>query len=242
MLAQKIPPYVEFVYDATGRNVKYVCGERYMSADLKHGDSSGSFRVWFRSKDSEAISEDLRTHRRCEGTLFAPAGGEIVSLGAPNPSSSASASPQATPLGQPPLIGSVHIEAARYYRITLVDRETFEGHPVFRLALQAYRDPNNHPLTGMLVDADTFLVRRVDVTVAGHFVVASGGANGDAVFDRIGPYWIIRDEDFTFAGNLLFVHARGTVAMRGSNFSYPAELPSFFPSPSPSPSAPLRNR
>jgi len=202
---------------------------------LKHGDSAGSFHVWFRSVDGEAVSEDSRSHKRCKGTLLFPAGDQVASLGIPTPKPNAPASPQPSPTGQLQVIGSVRIEAAHFYRIRFVDREMFEGHAVYRLALEAYYNPNEHPLTGMLVDANTFLVRQAQGEVAGHWVLASGGAKMEGVFDRVGPYWILRDERFSFAANAVVVHARGSASMHGADFSFPTDLSRFFPSPSPSP-------
>ena len=242
MRAEAVPSYVEFRLQLTTRNLQPICTADGNGVNLKHGDFSGSYHVWFRSKASRAVSEDEQSHKRCNGSLLVPSGDEIVSLGAPTPSPSASTSPSPAPTGAPPLIGTVRIEAARYYRITLVDRESFEGHPVYHLALRAYRDPNEHPLTEMLVDADTFLVRKATGAAALHYVVASGNVSGSGVFDRIGPYWVIRDEAFDLAGYALFMHVHGTAALRGSDYTYPADLSNFFPSPSPSPSAAPRRR
>ncbi len=241
MRAEAVPPYVEFRLQVTARNLQPTCSEN-TGLNLKHGDFTASYHVWFRSKDGHAVSEDEQTHKRCNGTLLIPSGDEIVALGAPSPSPSTSTSPAPMPAGAPPLIGAVRIEAARYYRITLVDRETFENHPVYRLALQAYRDPNDHPLTGMLVDANTFLVREASGGAAVHYVVASGNVSGSGVFDRIGPYYVIRDEAFDLGGYALFVHVHGTAMLHGSDYTYPADLSYFFPSPSPSPSPPAHRR
>ncbi len=239
MRAEPVPAYVEFRLQLTTRNLQPICGDG-TGVNLKHGDFSASYHVWFRSKDGRAVSEDEQTHKRCNGSLLIPSGDEIVALGAPSPSPSASASPSPAPAGAPPLIGAVRIEAAKYYRITLVDREAFEGHAVYRLALQAYRDSNDHPLTAMLVDADTFLVREASGAAAVHYVVASGSVSGSGIFDRIGRYWIIRDETFDLGGYALFMHIHGTGTLHGSDYTYPADLSTFFPSPSPSGARPRR--
>jgi len=230
------PAYVTFHEDVSARNMRLSCTADGTSPTLKHGDAAGAYRVWFRTRDERAVSEDLASQKRCGGALLYPAGAEIAALGVPSAAPSATPSPA---VDGPPLIAAVRVESARYYRITLVDRETFEGHPVYRLALRAYRDPATHPLTGMLVDADTFLVRQAAGEAAAHYVIASGRVAGVVTFDRSGPYWLARDESFELAAQAIFVHAHCTVTVRGSDFAFPADVGDELASPSPSP-APRR--
>jgi hypothetical protein len=233
------PPYVTFREDVSARNMRLSCTTDGTSLTLKHGDAAGSYRVWFRTSDERAVSEDVASQKRCSGALLYPAGAEIAALGAPSAAPSATASPAAD---GPPLIAAVRVESARYYHITLVDRETFEGHPVYRLALRAYRDPATHPLTDMLVDAQTFLVRQAAGEAAAHYVIASGRVAGVVTFDRSGPYWLARDETFDLAAQAIFVHAHCTVSVRATDFAFPDDVGSELASPSPSPSPGPRRR
>ncbi|MBD5654475.1 MAG: hypothetical protein IAI50_04765 [Candidatus Eremiobacteraeota bacterium] len=229
------PPYVTFREDVTARNMRLSCTADGTNLSLKHGDIAGSYRVWYRTRDENAISQEVGSQKRCKGALLYPTGSDLATLGAP------SAAPSATPVPDagdgPPIIAAVRVESARFYKITLVDRESFEGHPVYRLALKAYRDPTTHPLTGMLVDEESFLVRQASGEAAGHYVVASGRVAGVVTFDRSGEYWVARDETFDLAAQALFVHAHCNVIVRASDFQYPADIDNVFPSPSPSPGA-----
>ncbi|GAC1546319.1 MAG: hypothetical protein NVS3B16_16860 [Vulcanimicrobiaceae bacterium] len=245
MKAEPQPAYVVYREDVRARNASIACTSEHTSLTLKHGDAHAAYRVWFRVRDGASVTQDLATLQHCRGVLLVPAGDEIASLGGSHagPVPAATASPDA-PAGDvgagtgPALIGAVRVEAARFYRIASAGRDSFEGHDVYRLVLHAYRDPNAHPLTELLVDSASFLIRRASGEVSGHYVVASGRGAGTIAFDRVGPYWVVRDEDFELAFNALFVHARTTVAVRGSEYMYADALPEVtFPSPRPSPHA-----
>ena len=152
------PAYVTFDESVTARNMRLACTSDGTSLSLKHGDASGSYRVWFRTRDENAVSQDTATQKRCSGALLFPTGADVASLG-PHPSVAPSAAPT-DGSGGPPLIAAVRVESARYYRIELVGRESLKDIRSIGLRCSAYRDPATHPLTGMLVDEDSFLVRR----------------------------------------------------------------------------------
>jgi len=73
MRAEAVPPYVEFRLQVTARNLQPTCNDN-TGLNLKHGDFSASYHVWFRSKDGHAVSEDEQTHKRCNGSLLVPSG------------------------------------------------------------------------------------------------------------------------------------------------------------------------
>ena len=238
MKAEPQPAFVVFDEDVHLRNALLQCAVDNTSISLKHGDEAERYRVWYRVRDGAAISQNAATHAICHGGLLHPAGDDVASLGAtsasPAPGAPAADAAGAGGLGGPALIGSVRVEAARFYHIELVDRETFEGHDVYRLALRAYRDANTHPITELLIDTQTFLVRRASGEVTGHYVIASGRGAGTVVFDRLGPFWVVRDENFELAANALFVHFRTNFDVRGSDYLYADALPGVvFPTPEP---------
>ena len=250
MKAEPQPAFVIFDEDVHLRNALLQCSVDNTSISLKHGDDNGHYRVWYRVRDGAAISQNATTHAICQGGLLHPAGDDIASLGATSASPAPGASPAAAAgdaagaggLGGPALIGSVRVEAARFYHIELVDREMFEGHDVYRLSLRAYRDPNTHPITELLIDTGTFLVRRASGEVSGHYVIASGRGSGTIVFDRVGIYWVVRDENFELAGNALFVHFRTNFDVRGSDYLYADTLPGVtFPTPEPTPGSHVKS-
>jgi hypothetical protein len=229
------PDYVIFREDVAVRNLTMRCGEDGLDLALRHGDQQSQYRVWFRSRDGAAVSVEIPSGQRCEDAdLLTPVGsnggGDDMFGAKPSPTPG-QGSLTASGL---PIIAAVRSESAHHYRITLVDEERFEGHRVYRLALRAYNNRDmDYPLRGLLVDADSWLVRQATGEIAIHFVVASGWAGGTITFDRAGDYWIVRDEHFDLAANALLVHARVALDVHGSEFAFPADLPGVFPSPRP---------
>jgi len=235
MKAEAVPPFVQFREEVAARNLRLACDEHSATLTLKHGDWQNSASVSYRSKDGVAVSVDRATGKRCGFALLYPAGGGLNSLDGATPKPAESQPPDPSQDGGLKLVGAVRAESARFYRISLVGVETIDGHPSNHLHLDAYRDPNEHPLTDLWIDLDSYLVRRARGEVAAHFLVGSGRFEGTLTFDRIGGFWIVHDEDFSAAANAMFVHARTRLTAHGSEFSFPEDLPGVFPSPSPSP-------
>jgi hypothetical protein len=243
MKAEAIPPYVQFREDVTARNLQLSCGDHGATLTLKHGDMQRVSLVSYRSKDGVAVSVDKTTGKRCELALLYPAGTGLNSLdtATPKPAVSPTPGPAAPPDDNGlKLVGAVRVEGARFYKISLAGTEPIDGHPAYHLQLSAYRDPLEHPLTDLWVDPDSFLVRRARGEAAAHFVVGSGRFEGTLTFNRIGGFWVVHDEDFSAAANAFLIHARTHLTAHGSDFSFPADLPGVFPSPSPSPAAKTR--
>ena len=238
------PAYVTFRETIVGRNFTLRCTNDGASISLHHGDITAAYDVAFRTSDSSAVSRPVGvvSPSPCPFALLAPAGSAISSLGLPQPSPSPSASavPQTAPpaVGDtnigPPIIAALHVEGARYYHIDLVGREQLGTSDVYHLKLRAYREPNTHPLTDLYIDPETFLVREARADVATRFVIGSGRFAGILDFARVGTYWLVERERFDIAGNALFVHARMTATIEGSDFATPSELPGIiFPTPRP---------
>lgn len=240
MRARPQPKFVIFHEDLAVRNLSMECTGGTLDFDLHHGDAKKAFRIWFRAKGAKDVAVDLATNQRCDdASLIEPIADENRSEDAFGPRASPSPSPSAAGDSglRLPLVASVRADSARYYRVRLVDTETFEGHPVYRLALKAYRDPEDHPLTGMLVDTDTWFVRQLTAEISLHFVVASGWAGVTLTLGEAGPYWVARDEHIDVAANALFFHARLAFDVHASEMSFPDDLPGVFPSPRPSPAS-----
>ena len=236
MRARPQPKYAIFHEELAVRNLSLKCSGGNLDFDLHHGDAKKAFRIWFRAKGAKDVAVDLATNERCDGaSLIEPIADENRKEDIFGPRASPSPSP--TPESQDglrfPLVASVRADAARYYRVRLVDTETFEGRPVYRLALTAYREPDDHPLTGMLVDADTWLVHQLTAEISIHLVVASGWAGVTLTLGDAGPYWVARDEHIDVAANALLFHARLALDVHASDLSFPDDLPGVFPSPKP---------
>ena len=234
-----VPAFITFRETVAGRNFRLRCTKDGIDLSIHHGDVTGTYDVWYRTSDGRALSRPVGDARgeTCPDTLLTPIGSAISSLGVAQASPSPGAAPpSAAPDSQvgPPIIGAVHVAAARFYHIELVGLEQLGGNEVYHLKLRAYRDPNTHPLTDLYVDSKTFLVREARGEASGHFVIASGRVGGVVDFDRVGPYWLVEHEHFEVAANALFAHARMTIAIDGSQFETPNELPAGdFPAPQP---------
>jgi hypothetical protein len=234
-----VPPYVTFREHIVGRNMTLSCTRDGILVGLRHGDVTATYDVYFRTSDGSAISKAVAnpssTASPCPGALLQPAGGGVSAMGVPDATASSPATDAASAsTGGPPIIASVHVEAARFYHIELVGRERLRDNDVYHLKLTAYRDRDTHPLTDLYVDPKTFLVREARGEVSGHYVVASGRFAGIVDFDRVGNYWLVEHERFDVAANALFVHARMNATVDGSNFTTPSELSGIvFPTPQP---------
>jgi hypothetical protein len=230
------PPYVTFRETVSGRNFRLECTSDGMSLNLHHGDSTGTYDVWFRTSDGSAISKDVAraTASPCPGALLVPAGSVIPTLGATQPSPSPTPDAASGSSAGPPIIAAVHVDASRYYRIELAGHENLDGNDVYHLKLTAYRDPALHPLTDLYVDPQTFLVREARGEVSLHMVVASGRFAGVVDFDRFGDYWLLKHEAFDAAANALLVHAHMTAVVDATNVTTPDDLPGIpFPTAQP---------
>jgi hypothetical protein len=239
MRALAAPKYVIFRESVRTRNLKLSCSQGEGDMNLHHGDAKAEYRVWVRARDGVDVDVDLATNQRCDGaSILDPisSGNSKEDMFGPRPSPT----PGQSSMAGPRLIAAVRTESARFYRITLAGSETFEGHPVYRLVLRAYRDPTEHPLTGLLVDTESWRVRQASGEMSIHFVVASGWGGGSITFDDAGPYWVVRDEHVDLAANALFFHARVALDAHASEFSFPDDLPGVFPSPRPTATATAR--
>jgi hypothetical protein len=231
------PPYVTFREDVAARNLTLSCGSDGLDIKLRHGDTAAAFRVWYRSRDNESVAWSIPAGKRFDDGAF------LQPVSSPKDSDDLFGDkPTPTPApdqdlnvgsGAPPIIAAVRAESAHFYQITLVDEEPFDGHTVYRLAMRAYRNSDDRPLTSMLVDADSWLVRQATGAVSGHYVVASGYAGGTITFAESGPWWVVRDEHLELAANALLVHTHLTVDVHASEFTFPSALPDVFPTPRP---------
>jgi hypothetical protein len=241
MKAAAQPRFVTFRENVAGRNFRLSCTSDGIALNLHHGDIAGAYDVSFRTRDGGAVSRTADGTSTCPGTLLAPAGADISSMGVPAamPSAASDATSSQTGTGLP-IIAAERVEAARFYHVELAGREHLGGNDVYHLKLTAYRDPDEHPLTDLFVDPQTFLIREARGEASGHYLIASGRVAGIVDFDRVGDYWLVEREHFDIAANALLVHVRMNATIDASNVMTPADLPGVvFPTPEPT-AAPKR--
>jgi hypothetical protein len=130
------------------------------------------------------------------------------------------------------VLGSVSVEASRFYDITLVGVESRVGHDVYHLHLHARKDIPDHPLTDLYVDTATYLVRAAHAEVTLRGVIFALGVAVDVAYQPVGAYWLLDDLHVHGNGYALFYHANMECTMTLHDFTLPASLPdSYFTIP-----------
>jgi hypothetical protein len=250
MLAKSgAPPYLIYDLHVDSHNLHWYPvvdhGVADWDAKLVHANEIDDYRVWYRSKDQTALVQDDRTLQTYRGDPpFAPDVEDLSDAhGGPHPS------PTPTPAGDQSngmnasqsssqVIGAVTVDASRYYDVSLLGIEQRDGAPVYHLHLRAIRDPLDNPLTDMWVDVRDYRVWAVHGTATIRAIAAGFGVDVDADWADVDHHWLVSSIDFTGKGYLMLWHVDIGSAMTTNVVQVPASLPdSYFPSPTPAPSA-----
>ena len=228
------PAYAIYQLDYTGHNLvltpKTTDGKADWNMDLKHANDSHAFQVWYRSHDERALTQDETTHNIYRGeALMAPVAANVLDDGASpspgvGPSPAPSGPPDSTAGATTEVLGSVSVEASRFYDITLVGVEDRQSHAVYHLHLHAKKDVPDHPLTDLYVDATTYLVRAAHAEVTLRGVIFALGIAVDVAYEPVGKYWLLDNLHFHGNGYALFYHANLDCTMILHDFTLPASL------------------
>jgi hypothetical protein len=237
------PAYAVHQLDYTGHNLVLAPetnnGKTEWNMDLHHANDSHAYQVWYRVHDDKALTQDRFTHYAYRGeALLAPVAANVLESASPSPSpksspnSTASGTPD-TPAGATTeVLGSVSVEASRFYDITLVGIENIRGHEVYHLHLHASKDIPDHPLTDLYIDTATYLVRAAHAEVTLRGVIFALGVAVDVAYESVGAYWLLDDLHVHGNGYALFYHANMDCTMVLHDFTLPASLPdSYFTVP-----------
>jgi hypothetical protein len=237
------PAFAIYQLDYTGHNLVLTPktasnGKTDWNMDIKHANDNHAYQVWYRSRDERALSQDETTHDVYRGeALLAPTESHVLDDGA---SPSPGVGPSPTPSGPPDspagatteVLGSVSVEASRYYDITLIGVEDRVGHAVYHLHLRAKKDSTDHPLTDLYVDTTSYLVRAAHAEVTLRGVIFALGVAVDVAYAPVGTYWLLDNLHVHGNGYALFYHANVDCTMVMHDFSLPASLPdSYFTVP-----------
>jgi hypothetical protein len=237
------PAYVVYRLDYTGHNLvlspETTNGKTDWNMDLHHANDSHAYQVWYRSDVDKALTQDRNTHYIYRGeALLAPVAANVLESASPSPSPSASPNPAASGAPDTPggatteVLGSVSVEASRFYDITLVGVENENGTEVYHLHLHARKDIPDHPLTDLYVDTATYLVRAAHAEVTLRGVIFALGVAVDVAYEPVGAYWLLNDLHVHGNGYALFYHANMDCTMVLHDFTLPASLPdSYFTVP-----------
>jgi len=142
----------------------------------------------------------------------------------------ASPSPDASGHTSPPLIGVTAITANRYYSVTLVGLEDYQGHSVYHLALlpQPSVDEKAHPWKDLWVDTDTFEVWKAHASASGSKGPLSGVIEGTAEFQPVNGFWLLSHVTGYGAGHFGFISDSGQYEYFFSGFDFPNSLPDWY--------------
>ena len=226
------PAYAVYQLDYTGHNLvltpETAKGKTTWNMDLHHANDRHTYQVWYRTHDDKALTQDRATHYAYRGeALLAPVAANVLESPSPSPSASPSASSAPdTPGGATTeVLGSVSVEASRFYDITLVGVENRSGHDVYHLHLHARKDIPEHPLTDLYIDTATYLVRAAHAEVTLRGVIFALGVAVDVAYEPVGTYWLLDDLHVHGNGYALFYHANMDCTMTLHDFTLPATLP-----------------
>lgn len=228
------PAYAVYQLDYTGHNLvltpEVTKGKTAWNLDLHHANDSHAYQVWYRTHDETALTQDNASHDIYRGeALLAPVAANVLERASPSPSASPNpmaSSPPDTPGGATTeVLGSVTVEASRFYDITLVGIENENGHDVYHLHLHAREDIPDHPLTDLYIDTATYLVRAAHAEVTLRGVIFALGVAVDVAYEPVGTYWLLDDLHVHGKGYALFYHANMDCTMTLHDFTLPASLP-----------------
>jgi hypothetical protein len=237
------PSYLAYKLDVDTHNLQIKSEEGKMGSGyvvtLDHANHHYAYQVWYRARDSKALSQDLATHEAVADALFEPAPVALDESPSPSPKAtttvgapSATATPMpnadmtaAPGLVAPPSLGTLSVGASRYYRITFVGVEPVTGFPTYHIHLVALSDANQHPLTDLWVDTSTYLIRKASAAFSLHAVALGGGGEGSANFEQVDRSWMVTSFDGAAKGYALAWHANVAVSMRAHDIMPLASLP-----------------
>jgi hypothetical protein len=197
------------------------------------------YHVWYRS-DGHALMQNVATdrsghHEQHFGYPFPFAPDiNILLYATPAPTTAphvvVTPTPNASGSTSPPLISVQAITASRYYTVTLVGLEDYQGHSVYHLALQPLPnvDERSHPWKDLWVDAQTFEVWKAHARAAGTNGLLSGSIEGTAEFEPVGAFWLLAHASGSGEGRMGFVSDSGQYEYFFSGFDFPDSLPDWY--------------
>lgn len=197
------------------------------------------YHVWYRT-DGHALMQNVLTdrnghHEQHFGYPF-PFAPDINILLYATPAPTAAplvvATPTPAPSGHtsPPLISIQAITASRYYTVSLIGLEDYQGHSVYHLGLTPLPgiDQKAHPWRDLWVDAQTYEVWKAHALGCCSIGLATGTIEGTAEFEPVGPYWLLAHASGYGQGHIAFISDSGQYEYFFSGFDFPETLPDWY--------------
>jgi len=197
-----------------------------------------TYHVWYRS-DGKGLMQSTTPGRRGRpetffGYPFPSAPDNNILLYAtpapvsPPPPPVGSPPPGAGGITPPPLLTNETVHGDRYYIVSLVGIEDYQGHPVYHLALRAVRDERSHPWKDLWVDTQTFQVWHAYADALGSSGPLTGRVTADVRFAPVGNYWLVQQATADGQGRIGFISDSGHYEYYFSEFTFPMTLPDWY--------------
>ena len=236
------PAYAVYQLDYTGHNLvltpEVTKGKTAWNLDLHHANDSHAYQVWYRTHDDTALTQDNDSHDIYRGeALLAPVAANVLERASPSPSASPNpmaSSPPDTPGGATTeVLGSVTVEASRFYDITLVGIENEKRVTTSIICIctraRIFQTTRSRISTSI---PRRYLVRAAHAEVTLRGVIFALGVAVDVAYEPVGAYWLLDDLHVHGNGYALFYHANMDCTMTMHDIALPASLPdSYFTSP-----------
>lgn len=198
------------------------------------------YHVWYRTSDGaglmqNAVSDRYGHHEQRFGYPFPSSpDANFLLYETPPPTAMPAHFPSPAPLasGQtsPPVLVVAPVTASRYYTVSMVGIEDYQGHPTYHLALQPLPDVDQraHPWKDLWVDTQTFEVWKAHADASGSKGPASGSIDATVEFEPVGPYWLIAQATGDGEVHLGFISDSGHYEYYFSGFDFPNTLPDWY--------------
>lgn len=214
--------------------ITYVMHEIFVHHGSRH---EYTYRVWYRN-DGKGLMQSTTPGRRGKPETFfgypfpsAP-DNNILLYATPAP-----VSPPPAPVGSPPPAGTatpppllMHeaVHGDRYYVVSFVGLEDYQGHQVYHLSLRAVRDESKHPWKDLWVDTQSYQVWKAHADALGSVGPLSGHAVADVEFAPVGLYWMVKQATADGQGRFGIISDSGHYEYYFSDFGFPMTLPDWY--------------
>ena len=206
---------------------------------IHHGHQfTYDYHVWYRA-DGKALMQNVVTdrgghHEQHFGYPFPFAPDiNILLYSTPPPTATPAAVATQNPGMSgtaPPVVSVQVITANRYYSVTLVGLEDYQGHSVYHLALTPAPnvDQKAHPWRDLWVDTHTYEVWKAHALGCCSIGLATGVIEGTAEFEPVGQYWLLAHASGYGQGHIAFLSDSGQYEYYFSGFDFPDSLPDWY--------------
>ena len=99
-----------------------------------------------------------------------------------------------------------------------------DGSPGHKLVMQAIRNPEKNPLTGVVVDVKSLRLCTMDFRLGANSALSFTGSF-ELHLNSVGPYWLVTDGDADFAIRALGISAEHShIGFTYSDFTFPSDM------------------